>query len=126
MTYAVCQMPADGWINKWRAPAHNPTACMTSMRSGRRKPFYQFRPDKFVPASVGMVHLRHEICQRRAASQFGFEGGKRIHEPDVKLRREIADLLGVLVERVVGLIELRRLIRRGCEQNHLRAHRLRF
>jgi len=69
-------------------------------------------------AAVGMITLRHQIVQRRAGANVGLEQSETVYKTNVVFRRELANLLRMLVERVVWIVEVCGQIRRGREQNH--------
>lgn len=75
--------------------------------------------------AVGVVRLRHEFRQLAAVSDVLPECRQAVHQADLVFRRELPDLRRVLVEWVGGIIQPCRGVRRGRQQDHAYAGRLR-
>src|SRR4051812_39639555 len=87
----------------------------------QREPLQELGGDEVVAFAVGVVDLGHQVGERVAGLEAGFEGGEAIHEREAVVGRYAADLVGVLVEGIGGVVEFGGLVGGGRQQNELRS-----
>lgn len=72
---------------------------------GGGEPSGEFGGDKLVAFAVGVVGLGHEVGEFAAVVEVLFEELEAVDKADVILGGEVADLVGLLIEGVVGVIK---------------------
>jgi hypothetical protein len=68
-----------------------------------------------------VVALRHQFFQPTPRLHVGLEGGVAVDQAHAVLVRQTPDLLGVLVQRVGGVVEFGRQVGGGSEEDDLDA-----
>ena len=68
---------------------------------------------------VGVVDLRHQLIQRCSSCHGILEALVAVHQAHLVFPGQPADLGGVLVKRVIGVIPFGSSIRCGCQQDDL-------
>ena len=61
--------------------------------------------------AVGVIDLRHQVGKRCSCGDLGFERRQAIHQGEMMGCGKLADLIGVLIERILRVVKLGRLIR---------------
>ena len=108
-----------------RALQHDGIGQRHAHRGQHRKPLRQGGGDERVAAGVGVVKLRQQVVEFRAAREFGLKRGERIHHRHAVLARQLAHLRGQLHQQIFRVVELRPRVGRGREENHFCPGRLR-